>query len=121
MQDETLDATSGVKANAKPGAYPYGDRANLFGMFLTQFFDRESSEAARARAYEGMLALTWPKARKNTGFMKKYEEAGRDGKVDYAEMHKLVIEMCVVLDELGTWDYPQDEESEWVVPNAANR
>lgn len=93
----------GNQANAKPGAYPHADRANVFGIFLLQFY--QSMGDARAQAYEGLFALTYPKTKKDTEFMTLYNGLRKEGTVDLNDMHRLVMEMCRVMDDIGTWDW----------------
>jgi hypothetical protein len=95
-----------VQSNAKPGAYPNADRANIFGTLLLQFY--QTGGDARAQAYEGLFALTYPKTKKDKDFMELYKEVQKDGGVDAAEMHRLVMEMVRVMDDIGTWDWRQD-------------
>lgn len=99
-----------VQGNAKPGAYPNADRANIFGTLLLQFY--QSGGDARAQAYEGLFALTYPKTKKDAVFMELYEQLRRDGTVSVQDMHRLVMEMCRVMDDIGTWDWKQDEFQE---------
>lgn len=95
-----------VQSNAKPGAYPNADRANIFGTLLLQFY--QSGGDARAQAYEGLFALTYPKTKRDKEFMTLYESVRKDGSVTIEEMHRLVMEMCRVMDDIGTWDWRQD-------------
>lgn len=106
-----------LQPNAKPGAYPFGDRANLFGTFLVQFHQNPRDSDLRVQAYEAMLAITYPKARKDQEFMRLYDSVRGDGVVEDGEMVRLVMEMCRVLDDLGTWDWRTDEIEELVVPS----
>lgn len=94
-----------VQGNAKPGAYPNADRANIFGTLLLQFY--QTGGDARAQAYEGLFALTYPKTKKDKEFMLLYEGLSKDGTVTVEEMHRLVMEMCRVMDDIGTWDWHQ--------------
>lgn len=97
-----------VQGNAKPGAYPNADRANVFGTLLLQFY--QNGGDARAQAYEGLFALTYPKTKRDKDFMALYETVSKGGTVTVQEMHRLVMEMCRVMDDIGTWDWHQAPE-----------
>lgn len=97
-------------AQGKPGAYPNADRANLFGTLLLQFYQHDGP--FRARAFEGLCALTFAKWRHDDVFKKEYARASRDGKVTDAEMQVLVLELCRIMDDYGMWDWGQIPEGD---------
>jgi hypothetical protein len=106
-----------MRVNAKPGPYPNADRSNLFGTYHLQFY--QNTGPARSAAFMGMFSLTNAKLRRDAKFMAMYEKAAKEGNIDEEEMHRLVIEMCRVMDEMGTWDYDDgpDDDEEVLVPS----
>lgn len=99
-----------VKRNSKAGPYPNADRNNLFGTLLLQFYQAEGR--LRGQAFEGMIAITTDKCRKDAEFNRLYQAASKDGTIDEFEMHRLVIEMCRVMGDGGAWDYTGTEFDE---------
>jgi|ERR1051325_658654 hypothetical protein len=105
-----------MRVNARPGSYPNADRSNLFGTYHLQFY--QNTGPARSSAFMGMFSLINNKLRKDKDFMEMYEKAAKDGEITDEEMHRLVIEMCRVMDQIGTWDYDDgpDDDEEVLVP-----
>lgn len=97
---------STVQGNAKPGAYPNADRANIFGTLLLQFYQNPPGTPGRVEAYNGLMALSYPKWSKDKKFHELYDHHQKDGVVEDHEMHRLVMELCRVMDDIGTWDWP---------------
>lgn len=105
-----------VEANAKPGAYPYADRANLYGTFLIQYYNPQMDEVGLERAFNGLLTIAWPKARRDKEFVDLYDSVTtRDGRrqtLKPEDRTRLVIELTRVMDDLGTWDWRPDPQAE---------
>lgn len=98
-----------AQRNAKPGTYPNADRANIFGTLFMQFCQNEGK--LRAQAFNGMRSVVYPIAlrRKDTEYMRLYDEAAKDGFVEDAEMERLVMEMHRVMDDSDLWTYSGTE------------
>lgn len=103
--------------NYKPGSFPDGDEANVWGKLYLDFVQDRRSGRDPTAAYQGALEWAYSKCKHDPEFIAYYNGI-RDQQLSAAQMNRVLGECKAVLDRRGFWRYREVpiDTSEWVVP-----